>query len=130
MLATGFCNCSTFVFKIDNYKHVTTNEQLKLFRADLKSVLVRSLLGDGYIGHGKTRFYGFKQGLIHVDYFASIYLIFQPYLTKGSPNISRSASGGKMHTGLRLAISTKHNQLLSILELDEMFYNKSAGRFI
>jgi len=85
---------------------------------------------DGYISHGKSKFYGFKQGLIHVYYFAFIYLIFQPYLTKGSPNINSYGAGGKMHTGLRLAISTKHNQFLSILELDEMFYNKKEDRFI
>jgi len=44
LLATGICNCSTFVFKLENYKHVITNDQLKLLRADLKSVLVGSLL--------------------------------------------------------------------------------------
>lgn len=130
LLATEIFNCSTFVFNIDKYKHVTNDEQLKLLRADLKSVLVGSLLGDGYIGHGNSRFYGFKQGLIHVDYFAFIYLIFQTYLTKGSPNITQSAAGGKIHTGLRLAISTKYNQLLSILELEQNFYINKEGKFI
>lgn len=126
LLATVICNCSTFVFNINKFKHVTNEEQLKLLRADLKNVLVGTLLGDGYIGHGNSRFYGFKQGLIHVDYFAFIYLIFQPYLNKGSPNIN---PGGKIHTGLRLAISTKYNQLLSILELDQNFYINKNGRF-
>nr|QCQ69114.1 LAGLIDADG endonuclease [Powellomyces hirtus] len=107
------------------------------FRIDLRSVLVGTLLGDGYIIHPKIGnvYYRFKQSVIHSEYFSLVFSILKPWLTSGSPffgsYFDNRPTKQKTYSNLTLTISTLFNSLLGIDYLASIFYYRNnEGKLI
>jgi hypothetical protein len=79
------------VWDASDWFWVISPEQLTAMRADIQSVIVGNLLGDGSIVFPRqgSIYFKFKQSIIHVQYFAFVFFILQPWLTAGSPSFLR-----------------------------------------
>lgn len=114
------------------WAHCITPEQLDIFRKDLKSVLTGNLLGDGYINFTSVKpHFRFKQSsTVHAHYFAFIFLILAPYLTKGSPNISTYFDGryDSWYSNMTLLTSSASRDILDIPYLASIFYSTIDGK--
>jgi len=110
------------------FQHVISQNQKNILQKSQIEVLIGSLLGDGCItrsGRGLNHF-RFKQSTIHSEYFFFIFLIFQPYLTLGSPSISCHFDKryNKLYESLTLQTRPIYNDVLNINTLENIFYTK------
>lgn len=120
------------VWDLSDWSGCISREQLEMIRADIRSVFIGSLLGDGCIVQPTNGniYFSFKQSIIHTPYFAFIFSILSTWLTKGSPNFARSFSKktGKYTFYWTLLISIQFNELLEIRFLNSIFYHDVDGK--
>jgi len=106
-----------------------TPEQITILQANIKDVIVGSVLGDGCLVDPKvgTVYFRFKQSVVHVAYFFFIYRVFEPWCTKGSP-INQSFFDKRYNTtyhSMVLLTRAIYSEVLNLQYYRDLFYVNS-----